>query len=152
MRYVGQAFEIRVPLPLSDRLISGTFDQAIKDFHNIHEDQYGYSYENKTMVEIVNIGVTGFGLLAPPPQRPKPNSSLRWSDFLKTRRPMYVNETSEFVDCPVYERPTETIFESLAGPAVIEQYDTTTVVEPGWIVNVNEFGHLLITRNLKGGA
>jgi N-methylhydantoinase A len=152
MRYVGQAFEIRVALPIPDGSIAGSLESAIKDFHAAHEDQYGYSYANKTLVEIVNIGVTGFGLLAPPSQRAKRNSGLRWSDFLKSTLPMYVNAVSGFVDCPVYQRPAEPITESLAGPAVIEQYDTTTVVESGWLATVNEFGHLLLTRNPKGGS
>lgn len=152
MRYVGQAFEIRVSLPIPDGSIAGSLASTIKDFHIAHEDQYGYSYENKTLVEIVNIGVTGFGLLAPPRQSSKGSSNLRWSDLLKSTLPMYLNEASGFVDCPVYERPKEPISESLAGPAVIEQYDTTTVVEPGWEVTVNEFGHLLLTRNAKGGS
>lgn len=148
MRYVGQAFEIRVSMPIREGSIADTLPVAIKDFHAIHEDQYGYSYENKTLVEIVNIGVTGFGLLAPPTQRRKPNSKIPWSQLLKGTRPMYINETSSYVDCPVYERPTEPMPEPIIGPAVIEQYDTTTVVEPGWMVNVNDFGHLVIIRNL----
>jgi N-methylhydantoinase A len=152
MRYVGQAFEIRVALPLPDGSIAGSLESVIKEFHAAHEDQYGYSYENKTLVEIVNIGVTGFGLLAPPSQRPKRSSDLRWNDLLKSTLPMYVNTVSGFVDCPVYQRPTEPIAEPLAGPAVIEQYDTTTVVESGWSATVNEFGHLLLTRNPKGGS
>lgn len=152
MRYVGQAFEIRVPLPVPDGSIAGSLAGTIKSFHAAHEDQYGYSYENKTLVEIVNIGVTGFGLLAPPRQYAKQSSELRWSDLLKSTQPMYVNEASDFVDCPVYARPKEPIPEPLAGPAVIEQYDTTTVVEPGWYVTVNEFGHLLLTRYAKGGS
>ncbi|WP_419880456.1 hydantoinase/oxoprolinase family protein [Peribacillus sp. B-H-3] len=148
MRYVGQAFEIRVPLPISDDSIS--LADSFKNFHTAHESQYGYSYENKSLVEIVNIGVTGFGQLAPPRQRPKPYSKGGWSDLLKFTRPLFVNSVSDYVHCPVYERPTEPISEPLAGPAVIEQYDTTTVVEPGWEVVVNEFGHLFITR--KGGV
>ncbi|MDQ0219557.1 hydantoinase/oxoprolinase family protein [Peribacillus cavernae] len=152
MRYVGQAFEIRVPLYILDGSIASTIAGAIKNFHATHEDQYGYSYENKSLVEIVNIGVTGFGQLAPPRQLPKQYSVLKWSDLLKFTRPLYISEVSDYVNCPVYERPTEPISEQLAGPAVIEQYDTTTVVEPGWVVTVNEYGHLLITRNPEGGA
>lgn len=152
MRYVGQAFEIRVSLPVPDDTLAGSLAGTIQAFHAAHEDQYGYSYESKTLVEIVNIGVTGFGMLAPPRQQPKQNSGLRWNGLLKSTQPMYLSDSSGFVDCPVYERPMEPISEPLAGPAVIEQYDTTTVVEPGWFVTVNEFGHLLLTRNAKGGS
>ncbi|RFU64950.1 hydantoinase/oxoprolinase family protein [Peribacillus glennii] len=149
MRYVGQAYEIRVPLSIVEGSIVDTLADAIKGFHVAHEDQYGYSYENKSLVEIVNIGVTGFGQLAPPEQRPRQYSDRKWSDFLKFTRPLYINDLGDYVNCPVYDRPTEPISEMLSGPAVIEQYDTTTVVEPGWQVAVNEFGHLLITRNDK---
>ena len=40
---------------------------AISGFHSAHQDLYGYSYEGRELVEIVNVGVTGLGLL----QRPK---------------------------------------------------------------------------------
>ncbi|WP_088835153.1 hydantoinase/oxoprolinase family protein [Paenibacillus tyrfis] len=148
MRYVGQAFEIRVSLPIEDQAVTSAIHSALKNFHAIHENQYGYAYENKTLVEIVNIGVTGFGLLAPPSLRPKAVSNKQWSDLLKGVRQLYISETSSYVDCPVYERPMEPMAEPLAGPAVIAQYDTTTVVEPGWTVHVNEYGHLLITREV----
>ena len=67
MRYAGQAFEIRVPIPLP----GATLDEealraAIKTFHALHDDRYGYSYEGHQLVEVVNVGVTGLGLFERP--------------------------------------------------------------------------------------
>jgi N-methylhydantoinase A len=68
MRYAGQAYEIRVPFdegeqprPLADRLRG-----AIAAFHVSHKDLYGYSYEGTELIELVNLGVTGLGLLRRP--------------------------------------------------------------------------------------
>ena len=49
-----------------------------------------------------------------------------------------------FVDCPVYWRERASLGASFTGPAIIEQTDTTTVIEPGMLVQVDAFGNLIM--------
>jgi N-methylhydantoinase A len=59
---------------------------------------------------------------------------------------MYDRATGAMTDCPVYDRTTAPAGQTLAGPAIVEQYDSTLVVDPGWTVTPNEFGHLVLAR------
>jgi N-methylhydantoinase A len=58
-------------------------------------------------------------------------------------RPVWFAETG-FVETPVLHR--DAIGQAVAGPAIIEQMDTTTVVPPGWTAHVDIAGNLLLTR------
>jgi N-methylhydantoinase A len=55
------------------------------------------------------------------------------------------------VQSAVYQRDDLAYGQSLSGPAIIQQEDTTTVVLPGWSAAVDTLGNLLIARNKKGG-
>ena len=62
-----------------------------------------------------------------------------------SRRPVYFESTG-WVETPVYEREAIGGGGRLAGPAVVEQYDSTTVVYPGWRASVDRFGNLILGR------
>ena len=64
----------------------------------------------------------------------------------KERRDVYFAETDGYVDCPIYDRYALPAGASLAGPAVIEEFDSTTVLHPGFAVRVDETGNLIIER------
>jgi N-methylhydantoinase A len=51
-----------------------------------------------------------------------------------------------FVPCPVYERERLPEGGRFAGPAVVEEFGSTTVVFPGWEARVDEFGNLRLER------
>ena len=59
-------------------------------------------------------------------------------------RPVYFESTKGFVETPVLERARLAPGDSLIGPAVIEQMDCTTVVEPGQTATVDDHGNLVI--------
>lgn len=60
-----------------------------------------------------------------------------------TRRPVYFD--GQFVDTPIYRREHLHPHMTFAGPAIVEQADTTTVVEPNMSCRVDDFGHLLLS-------
>jgi N-methylhydantoinase A/oxoprolinase/acetone carboxylase beta subunit len=51
-----------------------------------------------------------------------------------------------FLDCPIYERKHFRAGTTLIGPAVIEQYDSTVLVTPGWSGRVDAYGNLILQR------
>jgi N-methylhydantoinase A len=146
MRYAGQAYEVRVPLddtlPAEDALRA-----AFGAFHAAHEDRYGFSYAGDEVVELVNIGIAGFGALARPATAVPSAADAQWRDFHKYDRPMYVRSHSRLRECAVYERPTVAVADTLPGPAVVEQYDTTVVVDEGWHAVATPGGSLLLERS-----
>lgn len=148
MRYGGQAYEIRLPLSCADgaTVDAASVTQAIADFHVAHRDLYGYSYEGREPVEIVNVGVTGLGLL----MRPQiPAAELGGADPSAARKgetETYFPQVGGTLTCPVYVRERLHPGAEIAGPAIVEQYDSTTVVNPDWHGRVDEWGTLVLSR------
>jgi len=146
MRYVGQAYEVRVPMTILDGgLNEAAIQHAIKAFHRAHDDRFGYEYEGRHTVEIVNIGATGFGLFP----RLKLATAVRegqdWESAQRELRRGVFRHTG-VVDLPIYNRDLAPLGVSLPGPAVIEQYDATFVLDPGWNAILDEFGQIIVTQ------
>ena len=146
LRYAGQAYEIRVRLaPGRDRdeLAQG-IQNAIASFHAAHRDLYGYSYEGGELTEIVNLGVTGLGLIARPRASEWPSNAASADQALKevTR----VQVADELIDCPVYNRELLVAGNAISGPAIVQQYDSTIVIDTGWRGQVDRFGSLVLER------
>ncbi len=133
MRYRGQAYDLNVPW-------RGSVDQAIRDFHATHGRVYGFSSPDEP-VEIVNVRLALIGSLRKPQfprmraeeYRPEPEGS----------RKVYFEDRG-WVDASVYSREKLKPGATLEGPAVVEEYDSTTLVPPGHLLRVDEFGNLRI--------
>jgi N-methylhydantoinase A len=141
LRYVGQAYEVNVPL--SDGPLDATnVAQMLAQFHAQHKQLYAHNHPERT-VEFVSARVTAIGLMSAPPifaQEPSGRSLAA-----KESRPVYYEETDGVVNTPVYERDVLDVGAAFKGPAIVEQIDTTTVIHPGQSVSVDKFGNLLIS-------
>jgi N-methylhydantoinase A len=95
-------------------------------------------------VEIVNVGVTGLGLL----KRPKiPKQKVISKDASLAKRAtasVYFPQTAGKVECAIYVREKLNAGNEIKGPAIIEQYDSTTVLNPGWTARADEWGCLVL--------
>lgn len=146
MRYAGQAYEIRVPLAIDPAApdIQTHIQRAIVAFHASHKDRYGYSYAGRELVELVNVGVTGLGLLTRP-HVPQAQPAGKSPEHARTgQTAVYFSKST--LDTPVYDRSALQTGNELSGPAIIQQYDATTVVEPGWSGRVDQWGTLRLER------
>ena len=79
LRYFGQAFEVRVPVPDGPVDPAGT-DATVAAFHDAHHRLYGYSFRDDPtqQVEWVNLRVTGVGPIRRPTLRPAPLTGFGW--------------------------------------------------------------------------
>lgn len=136
MRYVGQSFELEVPVTETD-LETRPLDGLIGRFHDAHLQIYGYA-EKSSPAEIINLRTTVVGCTTKPalPELPQGGAA----PAVRRRRVFYAGEPLEAV---VVERSALPRGFSVEGPAVVEQYDTTTFVPPGWRVTVDRFGNLI---------
>jgi N-methylhydantoinase A len=98
---------------------------------------------------LVNARLVSIGVVARPklPEQELANSKPS-SDALLTKRKEYFEKYEEYVECPIYVREKLVAGNVILGPAVIEQYDATTVVYPDWDVHVNKIGS--IEMSIKG--
>ena len=143
MRYVGQEHAVTVELPVE--LFRQEDRVGIKRrFDAVHETRYGYSAPTE-QAEIVSLRSAVTGLLRKPGfesiaagTAEPPAASFRGT------RPVYFAEARRHLDTPTYDRARLTAGNRIAGPALIEEYASTTVVHPGDVVTVDAFGDLVI--------
>jgi N-methylhydantoinase A len=142
VRYVGQSMEVRVPAPAGP--VDRQFVEAlIGAFHATHLRTFGYNYAGEQKVEIVNLCVSGFGLIERP-QLPKLQVNAGLKPQPAGRRPVFFG--GAFHDTPIFNRSTLPPDFRLEGPAVIEEFGSTTVVFPGQRLVVDPHGVLIIRR------
>jgi 5-oxoprolinase (ATP-hydrolysing) len=144
-RYVGQGYELRIPLPAGD-IDASWLERARETFHEHHQRRYYRRYD-EAPIQLVNIRTVGAGLLpelalarlpaaaGTDPSEAQTGESevafvvagdVRW---LATRR---------------YDRALLRAGHEVAGPAIVHQFDSTTVVNPGLVARVDPVGNLLI--------
>jgi N-methylhydantoinase A/oxoprolinase/acetone carboxylase beta subunit len=133
-RYVGQGYELRIPLP-EERFSP----EALEEFHRLHEQEYGHAFRDP--IEIVNLRVTAYG------KRPRvehlPVGSNGDDPVLGVGESVFGGKSHE---TRYFERSRLPVDKSFEGPAVIFQRDATTVVPPGWAARADASGSLILTR------
>ena len=139
VRYVGQSMEVRVAAPGST--IDGGFVAALIDaFHAAHLKTFGYNYAGRQKVELVNFSVSGFGLIERP-SVPRLDPSAAGPEPTRVR-PVYF--AGSIRDTPIYDRAKLPPGCRLTGPAVVEEFGSTTVVFPGQTLDVDPYGILIV--------
>ena len=127
--------------PLLD-LHNGQHLAALRQqFDATHKAMFGHNAPEE-VVEIVSYRVRGVGLV-PAVEMPrfKP-TGVSLSDALReTRR---VRFGGQEIDCPVYQRERIDVGATVRGPAILDQFDCTTVLEPGQVARVDEYKNLIV--------
>jgi N-methylhydantoinase A len=132
MRYVGQSYELTVPAG----------DDLVERFHAEHDRTYGFAAPAEP-IELVSLRLTSVGRIAKPPLRVLERGG---DPVPKERRPVFFAEAGDYVDCPIYDRYALAGGATFLGPAVVEEFDSTTVVHPGFTVTVDETANLIIEK------
>ena len=146
MRYVGQAYELEVPV--SDRLNPQALSTIMQAFHDKHQQVYGHSSPEER-VEFVNLRTVHVHTL-PKPELTVDIEGVSLDEARKGVRPVYFAESRGYVDTPLFERAGLPAGACLEGPAIVEQPDTTVVVYPGQVCTVDTTGNLIIRIRGEG--
>jgi N-methylhydantoinase A len=142
MRYVGQAYELEVPI--SAPMTGDAVDGAVASFHAAHERVYGYARARQP-IEFVNFRAVHRYPLPPPVLHPPARERGTAGDARIGERPAHFGSAG-FVPTAIYERARLPLGARVPGPAIIEQADTTTVVPPRYAAVVDDAGNLRIGR------
>ena len=143
LRYEGQAFEVQAAAPTGPIEGPAFVEAVLAAFHDEHERQYGYCYRDRPdeVVEWVNLRVSAFGPIASPEPRPVvPGSG---AEPARTR-PVFFD--GDWMETPIVDRATLGAGDTVAGPAVIEEFGSTTPILPGFTVTVDPFGNLVVRQ------
>jgi len=134
--YIGQSYHLEVAMHMEDAPLA----RLTHDFYAAHDRIYGHSTAGP--IKLVN-------LRAVHRTKTRPDAAARHvpedGSPLKGIRAMLTSASSGFVETCVYDRSRLKPGARLDGPAIIEQADTTTVIEPGWQAHVDPSGSLILS-------
>ncbi|MBV8499038.1 MAG: hydantoinase/oxoprolinase family protein [Candidatus Eremiobacteraeota bacterium] len=128
-RYRGQSFELEIEHDADPGALA-------QRFHDAHRTRYGYDVPDET-VELVNARLTASGKIAA--QRHPERSDTEHREVERSGRSVWID--GAFADLDVHQRGALENGAQLEGPAIVEEYDSTTYVAPGWRLRVE--GNLL---------
>ncbi len=144
LRYWKQSYELTIEVP--SNLSSVGLEELRRRFMIKHREVYGYSVDEE--VVLVNVRVAAIGLTEKPElkrcevkRRVPPSKSA-----IIEIRDVYFGDKYGWVKTVVYSRDRLLPGTVLQGPAIVEEYDATTVIPPDWSGYVDEFGNLVLCR------
>jgi N-methylhydantoinase A len=139
LRYIGQEFWLQIPVTEAE--IADADAQAIhRRFSQIHDHRFGHAAPDEPL-ELVNLRLTAIGA------RPKielPKLTAAGTQARTGAREIYLDDAARATTCAVYRRERLTPAAVIEGPAVIEEYASTTVLFPGDTLRVADTGELII--------
>jgi N-methylhydantoinase A/oxoprolinase/acetone carboxylase beta subunit len=143
-RYLGQGYELRVEAE-SGEIDANWAAKLAAQFHDAHEREYSRRFEESD-IEIPNIRVRGIGLIEPLQMREVDRAGESPAAALRHEREAWFRVDGELRELPTkfYDRTQLVAGNRVQGPAVINQYDTTTVIPPGLTAEIDRFGNILI--------
>jgi N-methylhydantoinase A len=141
LRYLEQSYEEDILLA-DGPITEASLKQAYDGFHRRHELFYGYAFPEETL-ELVHFKVTALG---PVPDIHLPKLDADGIAVPTAMRPVYLSDPERPVECPIYHRRDLKANMTLAGPAIIEEEASTTVVEADYALQVDPYGNLILTR------
>jgi N-methylhydantoinase A len=140
MRYVGQNFELAIPVPQSQSLPPA--DWLKRAFLDAHQRKYGH-HDPAAAVEIINVRLTARKARARPRRELPAARHAGPRPLSGTTSPVWFNADRP-TDTRFVERSTLAPCDSLKGPLIVTQFDATTLVPPGSRLCVDTSGSLLI--------
>lgn len=146
LRYEQQGFEVAVDVSAADVRAKGDLSRTLADFHDIHERLYGVRFH--VPVELVALRVVARGATPPVDEAPLATAGGDVKAAILETRPAYFN--GAWHDTPHYDRGKLGVGARVEGPAIIRQYDTTTVLIPNHYAEIDSHGNILIWPVSKG--
>ncbi len=146
MRYVGQSYELEVEI--RDELSAGSLTRLVEQFHQVHERVYRQRNDGAE-VEFINlrtVHIAAVPSIRPRPRMPGPS----WQAAQSASRSVYFSETGTYVEVPIFQRDRLPFGEERAGPFIVEQVDSTTIVFPGEVARVEPHGNLILEMPENG--
>lgn len=140
MRYLGQNYELEIRLSV-ERFSADNLDGVWADFHRLFLDRYRFQLPDEP-IEVVDIGASAVAVMRKPEQPRLPTGRVATAP--RASRTVHFDEG--MLETPVYERAKLAAGQAFAGPALVEEAVSVTVVRPGYSLLVDVFGNLEISR------
>ena len=141
LRYAHQGFEVTVEME-GTTVEQGSLEAMIQSFHMEHHRLFGFSLEQP--VEVVTLRVTARGQMESARMSQISREPSTPAEAFLGQRQVYFEDTAGFVACAIYDRARLSPGSILDGPAILENIDSTVVIDPGWHARIDEYGNSII--------
>ncbi len=142
MRYKGQNYELSVPVP-GGRRGEALLIELRQGFEQTHQQMYGYTAPEEP-IQAITFRIEAIGVVPQAEITRQPPAARPVEEALSGRRDVWLVEAGGFVSCPVYDRERLGPGHHIAGPAVVEQMDATTLMLPGQSAVVDPFLNIIV--------
>ncbi|MEM7345819.1 MAG: hydantoinase/oxoprolinase family protein [Chloroflexota bacterium] len=147
IRYDGQEHTVTVPLPTDAELNEHGLQMLTNRFDEYHERAYAHALPGAP-TQLVNIRVTATVEASKPAFTEVAAGSGDGKAARKDTRQVYFEETG-YTDCAIYDRSKLGAGDTFTGPAIIEEWNSTIIMQPNQTLEVDAYGNLVINT---GGA
>ena len=156
LRYFGQAYEVRVTAPADAAVDDAYAARVAEAFHDEHRQLYGYDFRDDP-TPAGRVGQPARHRRRPdhPPRAAgacrRPRATPPRSRTAPVARPARSASTPRTATSTPASggAPTSRAGDTITGPAIIEEFGSTVPVHPGFVVRVDTFGNLVITKEDK---
>lgn len=145
MRYLGQNYELEVPLTI-DRFTASNLATVWQDFHALFEQRYNFHLPDES-IEVVDMGCTAIAHM-PKPELPTLPAASQPAQPHSTRVVVFEEGS---LQTPVFQRSALLAGHAFDGPALVEEDVSVTVVRPGFHLQVDDYGNLVIAAGGNPG-
>ncbi len=150
-RYAKQYHEVTFPVPL-DALQRAEIGRIRNAFHAEHNRLYGYSLEDQgTPIDLINIRVQAVGITDKPAYRELDRAGDDPAPALKGERRIVLPESGREQVVPVYDGDRLQFGNRIAGPAIIEQVNTSFLVSSSYDCVCDAYGSFAAYRKDRAG-
>ena len=148
LRYFGQYHEVQLEVSW-DEVMQLNFPSIIAKFHTEHNRLYGYSLEGGTEIELINVRLRVIGKAEKPKFMAGSGDAIPLDEALKHHRPVYIPESGEMEEIPVYNGDLPLHGNLIPGPAIIEKVTTTIFVSRDYDCRVDGYGSFIVYNKEK---
>jgi N-methylhydantoinase A len=148
LRYTGQGYELRTPLDglFTEELTAQSMQAARERFDERHAQIHGHAAKERP-VEVVSYRVRVRVTVPKYEPRAEPAPAKPAAAVPKGKRRIHIG-AKDSIEATLYERDRLDIDAMIAGPAIVEQFDATTVIPAGWTARVDGYRNLILQRSL----
>ena len=143
MRYVGQGFEIVVPVP-DGKLGPDQREWLASTFNQTYESLFGRSL-TEVPVEAITWRLSASEPAPRPVIRFGSADGTHYPDGVKGERPVFIAEEGRFVDCTVLDRYSLKPGAAVSGPAIVEERESTVFIGPDATFSIDGHRNLVMT-------
>ena len=148
MRYLGQGHEIPVPVPLA-ALTAASAEGFRRAYDDAYRAQYGRLMDG---VDVECVACAVVVASEEPAAGPDFAAAAAGKPVPVARRALVDPLGGKVADVPIYRREAMTDGAAIAGPALIEEDDTTTVVAAGFVASIDRHGYIVLGRKQGSAA